>query len=351
MSTLVVHHFGPDPSTVGGMATVIRVLTEHDIGGDVVDAHPTWRPQSRIATARLFASSARALMNMPAGEVAHVHLSERGSFLREGALLALAHRRGLVTVATIHGASFLPFARRHPWLVSAVLRRVALVTCLDQATLDCVRLRAPKVRSELLPNPVVVDENFSPADGTDELVMFAGEIGLRKGADVLQGAWRLVARRRPQARCLMVGPVGDFTPLSAERLEVRPPVGPAEMREILRRARVVALPARAEGMPMVLTEAMSLGRPFVSTPVGGIPELAGGGGMLVPVGDELALADRLTELLADPALARTIGERGRQFCVETRSVEVIDARLRELYLAAGEGLGSTNDDRGSVHRR
>jgi glycosyltransferase involved in cell wall biosynthesis len=46
------------------------------------------------------------------------------------------------------------------------------------------------------------------------------------------------------------------------------------------------------------------------------------------------LADRLTELLADPDLARRIGERGRRFCLETRSIEVIDARLRELYSAA-----------------
>jgi glycosyltransferase involved in cell wall biosynthesis len=338
---LVVHHFGPDPATVGGMATVIRLLTEHGVGGDVIDAHPTWRPESPLVSARLVAAAARALLVMPAGEVAHVHLSERGAFLREGALLALAHRRELITVATIHGASFLPFARRYPWLVSAVLRRADLVTCLDQTTLDCVRLRAPKVRSELLPNPVVDDGDFLPADETDELVVLAGEIGLRKGADVLWGAWRLVAQRRPTARCLIVGPPGDYTPPDAERLEVRAPVGPVEVREILRRARVVALPARAEGMPMVLTEAMGLGRPFVSTPVGAIPELAGAGGMLVPIGDELALADRLTELLANPALARTIGERGRQFCVETRSVEVIDARLRELYSAAGEGLAST----------
>jgi glycosyltransferase involved in cell wall biosynthesis len=341
MSTLVIHHFGPDLATVGGMATVIRVLTEHRVGGDVVDAHPTWRPQSPLATTRLFAASARALLKMPAGEVAHIHLSERGSFLREGSLVALAHRRGLVTVATLHGASFMPFARRHPWLLSTVLRRADLITCLDRETLDCVRRSAPGVRCEIVPNPVLVEDGFSPADETDELVVFAGEIGLRKGADVLLGAWRLVAQRHPRARCLIVGPAGDYAPPDTERLEVRPPVGPIEMREILRDARVVALPARAEGMPMVLAEAMSLGRPFVSTPVGAIPELAEEGGILVPVGDELVLADRLTELLADPALARMIGERGRQFCLETRSVEVIDARLRKLYSAAGEGLVST----------
>jgi glycosyltransferase involved in cell wall biosynthesis len=331
---VVVHHFGPDPATVGGMATVIRLLSEHSVGGDVVDSHPTWRSHSPLATARLSAASARALLKMPTGEVAHLHLSERGSFLREGSLIAMAHRRALVTVATIHGASFIPFACRHPRLVSAVLQHADLITCLDRETLACVRARAHAVRCELVPNPVVVQDGVSPADQTEELVVFAGEIGLRKGADVLRRAWPLVAERRPRARCLMVGPSTGFTPAHAERLEIRGPIGPRKMQEILRYARVVALPSRAEGMPMILTEAMSLGRPFVSTPVGGIPELAQDGGVLVPVGDELALADRLTDLLADPELARTFGERGRRFCLRTRSIEVIDGRLRNLYSVA-----------------
>lgn len=315
------------------MATVIRVLTEHQVGGDIVDAHTTWRPRSPVVSTWLAAASARALLQMPAGEIAHVHLSERGSFLREGSLVALAHRRDLIAVATIHGASFVPFARRHPSLVSTVLRRAHLITCMDQEILELVQRSAPGVHCEIVPNPVFIDGDFLPAVETDELVVFAGEIGLRKGADVLHRAWQLVAQRRPQARCVMVGPVTDFTPPGAERLEVLPPADSNKMKEILHSARVIALPSRAEGMPMVLTEAMSLGRPFVSTPVGGIPELAGAGGVLVPVDDELALADRLTELLADPHLARRIGERGRRFCLETRSVEVIDARLRKLYAA------------------
>jgi glycosyltransferase involved in cell wall biosynthesis len=105
------------------------------------------------------------------------------------------------------------------------------------------------------------------------------------------------------------------------------------MTELLRQARVVALPSRAEGTPMVLVEAMSLGRPFVSTSVGGIPELANQGGILVPVDDHLALANRLVDFLAEPRLAYELGERGRKFCAETRSISVIDDRLRQLYSA------------------
>src|ERR1700684_1393140 len=112
------------------------------------------------------------------------------------------------------------------------------------------------------------------------------------------------------------------------------------MRVLLREARAVALPSRAEAMPMILTEAMSVGRPFVSTPVGGIPELAAEGGMLAEVGDAVGLADRLTELLSDPGLARRLGESGRSFCLRTRSVEILHARWRLLYARACEARGA-----------
>jgi glycosyltransferase involved in cell wall biosynthesis len=336
MSGDTIHHFGPDPTEVGGMGSVIRVLTEHRVGADSVQIHPTWRRSSRSATICLTTAAALTIARMRRGEVVHVHLSEKGSFLREGALLMLARRRRLTTVATIHGADFLSFARRRPQLVSSVLRQASLVTCLDRDVLANVRRLAPRVKAEVLPNPVPMDASALSADKTSELVLFAGEIGRRKGADVLLEAWRLVAARRPAAQCLMVGPVNDFVVPQTERLTVRSPVDASEMVDLLRAARVVALPSRAEGLPMILAEAMAGGRPFVSTPVGGIPDLGREGGMLVAVGDDVSLARCLTELLADPELARQMGERARRFCEETRSVQAVDARLRELYLAASQ---------------
>ena len=244
------------------MGSVIRILTEHRVGGDAVEIHPTWRQRSRLATLRLASAAALTMLRIRRDAIVHVHLSEKGSFIREGALVVLAGRRHLTTVATIHGADFLGFARHRPRLVSTVLRHATLITCLDHDVLDYVRRVAPRVRAEVLPNPVPMDADAPSADMTSELVLFAGEIGTRKGADVLLEAWQLVAARRPEAQCLMVGPVNDFIVPITERLTVRGPVNAGEMRDLLRSARVVALPSRAEGMPMVLTEAMSGGRPF-----------------------------------------------------------------------------------------
>jgi glycosyltransferase involved in cell wall biosynthesis len=322
------------------MGSVLRLIRDHSIGGDSVSLDPTWDAGSQLRSATLTLHAAGVVMRMSPDEIAHVHLSERGSFMREGALLALAKRRGLKTVATIHGASFTSFAQRRARFAAAVLSCADLVTCLDPDVDGLVGELAPETRVVLLPNPVALPEAIVPVDQTAEVVLFAGEIGLRKGVDVLCRAWEKVARERPAARCILVGPATDLKPPQLERLEIRPPAGSGEMSDLLACARVVALPSRAEGMPMTLVEAMAAGRPFISTPVGGIPQLAAGdGGMLVPVGDAAGLALRLVEFLTSPGMARTWGERGRSFCAKTRSIEVIDGQLRELYGAIRSAAG------------
>ena len=333
---VTVHHFGPDPSYVGGMGSVLRILTDNCVGGDEVILHSTWRPNSPFANTAMTARSLAEISSFRQENVVHVHLSERGSFVREGIVLAYARKRSLPVVATIHGADFLSFAGSHPRLALGVLRRADLITCLDRDIEQLLIKQVAPNAVELLPNPVAIDEGAGGADGTSEVVLFAGEIGTRKGADVLFAAWHRVLEARPAARCLVVGPLGDLKIPKLEGLELHQPVDAAGMRELLRSARVVTLPSRAEGMPMFLTEALAAARPFVSTPVGGIPELAQAGGVLVPVGEPEPLARALVDLLADPAEARKLGEEGQRFCEATRSTQVIDKRLRALYQSVRE---------------
>jgi glycosyltransferase involved in cell wall biosynthesis len=210
------------------------------------------------------------------------------------------------------------------------------VICLDLEVVKFVEDIGAPGRVELVANPIVMDEQSGAADETNEIVLFAGEVGLRKGVDVLASAWNMVAPEHPDARLLIAGPPTDLIVSPAERLEMLGPQSPAAVRELIRQARVIALPSRAEGMPMVLTEAMSAGRPFVGTPVGAVAELAEHGGCLAAVGDDLALASRLKEFLADPGRARSVGERGRTYCAATRSVEVIDRQMRGHYAKAAE---------------
>jgi glycosyltransferase involved in cell wall biosynthesis len=80
-------------------------------------------------------------------------------------------------------------------------------------------------------------------------------------------------------------------------------------------ARALVLPSFAEGLPVVLMEAMALGRPVLSTYVGGIPELVQprSSGWLIPAGSKDDLVAALEEVLATPPEAlETLGAAGRQ---------------------------------------
>lgn len=89
----------------------------------------------------------------------------------------------------------------------------------------------------------------------------------------------------------------------------------SQVPQILGNAGVFVLPSDYEGMPNALLEAMAVGVPSISTdcPCGG-PAMVirhGENGLLIPVGDEQALANALDSLLAEPKKAEKLGEQAK----------------------------------------
>ena len=86
------------------------------------------------------------------------------------------------------------------------------------------------------------------------------------------------------------------------------------VRHALAQADVFVLPSLAEGIPVVLMEAMSSGVPCISSPVNGIPELIEHQrtGLLATAGDADSLAEQLLVLARDPALRRAMAQAARQ---------------------------------------
>ena len=106
------------------------------------------------------------------------------------------------------------------------------------------------------------------------------------------------------------------------------------MREEILAARALVLPSFAEGLPVVLMEAMALRRPVITTYVAGIPELVqpGENGWLVPAGDVEALAAALEDVLARPAAElRAMGEAARRRALERHSIDTEAAKLAALF--------------------
>jgi glycosyltransferase involved in cell wall biosynthesis len=111
-----------------------------------------------------------------------------------------------------------------------------------------------------------------------------------------------------------------------------------QVREELLASRALVLPSFAEGLPVVIMEAMALRRPVVSTFVAGIPELVEDGvsGWLCPAGDVDALVKAMRQCLEAPAdvLAR-MGENARLRVLERHDVDREAAKLLALVREAG----------------
>ena len=102
-------------------------------------------------------------------------------------------------------------------------------------------------------------------------------------------------------------------------------------------ARALVLPSFAEGLPVVIMEAMALGRPVIATFVGGIPELVqlGENGWLVPAGDVIALATAIQKCLdAPPKVLEQMGELARERVLAQHNVDVEASRLGALFKKA-----------------
>jgi len=209
---------------------------------------------------------------------------------------------------------------------------------------DWPKLRV--VRCGVDPAFLAAPPSASPRDGRPFLLNI-GRLVEQKGQLTLVDA---AAKLRDAGRDFELGIVGDGELRAAltariealglgERVRLLGWRSGAEIRELLLRSRALVLPSFAEGLPVVLMEALALRRPAVTTWIAGTPELVrdGESGWLVPAGDVDALAAAMARALdADAATLARMGEAGHRAVAANHDA----AREARKLLAALEAAGA-----------
>jgi glycosyltransferase involved in cell wall biosynthesis len=111
-------------------------------------------------------------------------------------------------------------------------------------------------------------------------------------------------------------------------------LGNRDVRTELQHARALVLPSFAEGLPIVIMEALAQGRPVISTYIAGIPELIQPGinGWLVPAGAVEPLVNAMAEVLkADPADLERMGRAGATAVAKEHDISIQAKKLAELF--------------------
>jgi glycosyltransferase involved in cell wall biosynthesis len=251
----------------------------------------------------------------------HVHFGNAACMV---GMLA-ARMAGLPYSYTLHGPSelFEPQTQR----LADKVANAAFVACISwfarsQAMLFADPAHWPKLKIvHCGVDPARYDRpRRRAADGPAEL-LFVGRLAAVKGVVVLFDALERLRARGVDARLTLVGDGPERARLEREAAArgldgtVRL-VGHQSQEAVAERlaaADLFVLPSFAEGVPVVLMEAMASRAAVVATRVAGVPELVEDGvsGRLVPPGDAEGLADALAALIADPALRARMGEAGR----------------------------------------
>lgn len=171
---------------------------------------------------------------------------------------------------------------------------------------------------------------------------FVGRLVPIKGLRILLDAIGVIRERVPDLRLTLVGDGEDRSHLEA----MAAPYGDAvrftgyldqeNVAAILRESDALVLPSFAEGVPVVLMEAMASGKPVVATQVGGVSELVEDGvsGFVVPPGDPESLAGAIITL-ADPKIRTRMGAAGRAKVTTEFDIRHEAARIAALLTGQG----------------
>ena len=328
---LVAWHVGRHGEVAGGMTQVVNAYAAWDFESFDIRVIPSRDGSRGLRAYLLFLRAVLAVRRLrdPERNLVVVHLSQGGSFVREGHLLRLASRRGFSTIAHLHGSSFVEYANAHPERVGPVLRAASRVFVLSEATRASVAGFIPEDRIAVVPNAVA----SAPAATKQQRVVFGGKVSTRKGVDVLVDAWRAL---EPDGtwHLEIAGPVAEpeLVPADLPHASVLGSLPHAELLARLESAAVAVLPSRDEAMPMFVLEAMARDACVIATDVGGIPAVLGdGSGILVPAGDAESLRVALHTVMTSEPARRTVVERARQTFTEHYSASALYPRLERLW--------------------
>ena len=310
---------------------------------------------ARLSFGPISAARVRRWIEHGGFDVLHVHEPATPSL----SMLAVLAARGPV-VATFHTAMTRSRAMAAAQGVLQVLMeritgRIAVSALARKVVVEHLGGGAVEI-----PNGVAVARfaNATPLDGWPGAGGAIGFLGRftepRKGFPILLSAFAALAQARPGLRLLVAGPGepdgvhGDLPARLRERVVFLGRVSETDKARMLRSVDVYVAPnTGGESFGMILTEAMAAGTPVVASDLDAFRRVLDGGraGVLFPVGDSRALADRLADLLDSPERRAALAAQARAV-VAGYDWSVVASRVLEVYATAIEAASGVLPDDG-----
>ena len=331
--------------TRGGITSVVKA---HETGRQWKKFHCRWIETHRDGNAvrklwYLITGLLEYICLLPFYDVVHIHLSEPPSAMRKCIFLCLAKIWKKKVIVHFHAFSpdttvMGPRRKVYHYLFSGADVVIVLSGFWKEKVNECFCL-GDKVM--VVYNPCT-SEVLSTGFPKKKQILYAGTVNARKGyADMIR-AFAKIALKYPDWQIVFAGngEIENGRVLAKDLGIDRQTIflgwvsGP-EKDKVFKESLIFCLPSYAEGFPMAVLDAWAYGLPVITTPVGGIPDIAKDGEnlLLFTPGNVDGLALQMECLIADEELRGRIAEQSILLANTTFNIATVNQKIEEIYLS------------------
>ena len=277
-------------------------------------------------------------MRIPFYDIVHVHFSLRTTARRKVPFVKVAKALGKKVIIHLHCGSQIHEIWNKDYSYLFSVADVSLL--LSENLLHMVEEHTGKGRDYRVcynPCPQICKE---PVLQKKKQILFSGTLYAGKGYQDLIRAFAKIAKKYPDWNVVLAGngEVEKGRAISKEldianQVEFLGWVSGEQKDKAFRESMIFCLPSYAEGFPMAVLDAWAYGLPVITTPVGGIPDVAKDGKnmLLFNPGDIDALAQQMEKMIVNEELRKSIADESILFAHTTFNLNTINKQLGNIY--------------------
>lgn len=298
---------------------------------------PTWRKLWYFTTGMI-----DFLFRIPFYDIVHIHTADYGTEKRKRIFARLAKLFGKKLIVHLHSSG--PeysiggkYRELYRWSFTHADKVIALSNMWRDEIIKAYDLPSEYVEVLYNPCPNVVPSDFNERE---KYILFAGTLTHRKGYDDLLRAFARISSHFPNWRLKLAGngEIEEGKRIATEhgiddKVDFLGWINGEEKDKVFRNASVYCLPSYSEGFPMGVLDAWAYHLPVVTTPVGGLPDIAvdGENTLLFNPGDIVTIAIQLEKIMIDEKLRIKLTKTSAQLSSNRFCIKEITKQLSELY--------------------
>lgn len=337
----------------GGMTTVVESFLQHEFPAPFKLTYiATHTEKNKIYNSFFFIKGLIRIiffLLVKKPKIVHLHMSERGSFVRKYIIYKISKAFGTKIIVHTHGAEFhqyyLKASPKGKKRIVGMLKNVDKVIALGESWERTLKSIESETDTTIIMNSVALPQLVKNKDRRNSFnILFLAVLIKRKGIlDLIEASVPVIkeASKNNKRISFQIAGDGELMETAKELIasyglgefyQFHGWINEEQKKELLKETDLFVLPSYNEGLPLSILEALSYGIPIISTDVGSVNEavIDGVNGYLIKPGDVQALSECLLGSLNTSAFEK-MGQASRELAERKFNHEIYFKKLEELY--------------------